>query len=181
MVECTWWSRGWELWWVGVTEGGGEAQGLGHTHKHKLQLQLPPNPWREMNRGKGWGAFGDICFHAYTLTRLNGKDQWQIGIGRADSGSGGWGPQKGFVPMWEFVAVHAFIMKLNEARKCLVGHGQNTEPLMFPWQFWHERESVLVRKVSDSNAARCDFYFTICKQFLACAVKLLQGVSDESS
>lgn len=31
------------------------------------------------------------------LSRVNGKDQWQIIIGRVDSGSGRRGPETGFV------------------------------------------------------------------------------------
>lgn len=84
-----------------------------------------------------------------------------VGDWGLDSGRGGWGPETGFVPIWEFVAVHAFIMKLNEARKCLVGLGQNTASLMFPWQIWHAQEPVLDHKMSNWNTQRSNFWLTI--------------------
>lgn len=39
-------------------------------------------------------------------------------------------------------------MKFNEAKKCSLSHGENTAPLMFPWQIWHEREPNLNHQVS---------------------------------
>lgn len=72
--------------------------------------------------------------------------------------------QTGFVPIWEFVAVHAFIMKCNEARKCSLGHGENTAPPMFPWQIWHEREPNFNHQVS--SIKHCS-----CKKQLPCGYK----------
>lgn len=159
-------------WRVGSVMGGcgrkgrcGAGSGGTHINTGFVYRQPPPHPtppreWRE-GEWRGWQTF--VFMH--TLTRLNGKGQWQIGIGRVESGSGGWGPQIGFVPIWEFVAVHAFIMKLNEARKCLVGHGQNTAPLMFPWQIWREQEPVLDNEVSNCDSERNSDSLSVYKQF----------------
>lgn len=171
-------------WRVGAVMGGcgreGRGRVWGHTHKYFV-YRHPPHQGNEGGEsgGRGWQTF--VFMH--TLTRLNGKSQWQIGIGRVESGSGEWGPQIGFVPIWEFVAVHAFIMKLNEAGKCLVGHGQNTAPLMFPWQIWHYQEPVLDHKVSNCNTIKNDFWFTVNIQavFGLYMQFFLQDVSDKSA
>lgn len=76
-------------------------------------------------------------------------------MGRVESGS----PQTGFVPLWEFIAVHAFIMKLNEARKCSLSHGENTAPLMFPGQIWHEQKPNLNHQVSNIKHCSCKEQF----------------------
>lgn len=145
MVECTWWR---DLGWVGEAERGRWGANRGFVY-------IPPSPFVFMPM----------------LSRVNGKDQRQIIIGGVDSGSGGRGPETGFVSIWEFVAVHAFIMKLNEARKCSVG--RNAAPLMFSWQFW--RESIQDRNVANCNSVRCSCSFTICKQFWGCAVRFTRG------
>lgn len=58
--------------------GEGEGQGRG---KQRIRLHPPPSPFVFMPM----------------LSRVNGKDQWQIIIGRVDSGSGRRGPETGFV------------------------------------------------------------------------------------
>ena len=63
-------------------------------------------------------------------------------------------------------------MKLNEARKCSVGHGQNTAPLMFSWQIWRERETILDLEVSNSNTERNNVWLK--------KTVLPQDVSDKS-
>lgn len=137
----------------GMGGWGREGKVRGRVGANRGFVYIPPSPFVFMPM----------------LSRVNGKDQWQIIIGRVDSGSGRRGSETGFVSIWEFVAVQAFIMKLNEARKCLVGHGQNAAPLMFSWQFWHE--SVQDRNIANCNSVRCSCWFTICKQFSGCAVR----------
>lgn len=72
MVECTWWRGGWDLWWVGVADRGGEGQGLGGTHigTHSPHLYAPglsplTKGMKEREAGK-WVT--DICFHACAFT-----------------------------------------------------------------------------------------------------------------
>lgn len=60
--------------------GVGEGQGLGQTEDSSTPLHnVSPFVFMPM------------------LSRVNGKDQWQIIIGRVDSGSSGRGPETGFV------------------------------------------------------------------------------------
>lgn len=165
-------------WRVGSVMGGcgrkgrwGAGYGGGGTHINTGFIYRQPPPPTPNQENEGGGGLKTFVF-MHTLIRLNGKGQKQIGTGRAESGSSGWGPQIGFVPIWEFVAVHAFIMKLNEARKCLVGHGQNTAPLMFSWQIWRERETILDLEVSNRNTERRNFWFP--------QTVLLQDLSDKS-
>lgn len=173
-------------WRVGSVMGGCGREGrLGARFRGTfintgLVYRHPASPprlreWRQIG---GWQTL--VCMH--TLTRLNKKGHWQIVIGRAESGRGGLGPQTGFVPIWEFVAVHAFIMKLNEASKCLAGHGQNTAPLMFPRQICCERELFLNHKVSNINS-ELRFYdsLSIYKQFSHCICEFFSRMSDNST
>lgn len=85
---------------MGVAERGGEGQGMGGVGTHIntgfiYRQPPPPTPNQENEGGGGLKTF--VFMH--TLIRLNGKGQKQIGTGRAESGSSGWGPRIGFVPI----------------------------------------------------------------------------------
>lgn len=116
-VECTWWKEKQELERVGVAAGG-RIGGL-----RPILLLFFPQGWR--------GGVTDICLG--NISRI-GSHYWKRGAcwcavyaSMKGTAVAGGGHCRGFRQTQKFVAIHAFIMESNEARKCPPVYGNTRQ------------------------------------------------------